>query len=612
MRIDRIHLRDHSPIKSFEIAVTSNIVIIAGANGSGKTRLKEALVNSFRSPKRPQASLSLTATQQEERDIWKTPTLEVKAGEDCAILREYLATRSRVQVYSGTVVQIDSDRAVRSVNFETFNLATEDPDDQAVDYNWYLSLFTDRWQQLVNKIYKKAAARDQKITKFVKADPSKPGSEALAAHPDPFLSYQSVFSQLLPGKTLEPIDPRTPREFHYRIGSSEPLPFSTLSSGEQEVVKVAFTLVWKKMTHSIIMIDEPELHLHPTLAFRLIETLKGFGGGTNQLFLFTHSADLISTYYSTGNVFFIDSGSAAPPNQAHQLSGLATAHGAVARAAGANLGLFAVGKRLVFVEGREASVDRLVYHKVAQIAFPDSYIMPIGSVENIIALKSVIDELTNAIFGIDLFLVRDRDGLSDSVITSLQSNRRFRCLTRRHIENYLLDEDVLSNVATALYLAEEKRDANRIRNAIKDIASSILMTAVLWNVREQIRALGALNQPKVHGIEQMSRDDLATKLSEEVERELTGISGALNASELRKLVINEHTKLTAALSSDGWMKLFPGKIIFNRFCGEVFQVESASVREAYTDIAMRTKREVFQDIIEILEGFSQIAAPITN
>jgi hypothetical protein len=85
----------------------------------------------------------------------------------------------------------------------------------------------------------------------------------------------------------------------------------------------------------------------------------------------------------------------------------------------------------------------------------------------------------------------------------------------------------------------------------------------------------------------------------------------LNAYELRKFVINEHTKLTAALSSDGWMKLFPGKIIFNRFCGEVFQVESASVREAYTDIAMRTKREVFQDIIEILEGFSQIAAPIT-
>jgi hypothetical protein len=299
------------------------------------------------------------------------------------------------------VVQIDSDRAVQPVRFESFTLATEDPDDQDVNYSWYLNPFIGRWQELVNKIYKKAANRDQKIAKFVKDDPTKLGSDALTAHPDPFLPYQEVFARLLPGKTLESIDPKTPREFHYRIADSKPMPFTTLSSGEQEVVKVAFDLVWKRIIHSVILVDEPELHLHPTLTFRLIETLKGFGGGTNQLILFTHSADLISTYYSTGNVFFIDS-SSDDPNQAHQLSALATAHSAVARAAGANLGLFAVGKRLVFVEGREASVDRLVYHKVAQSAFPDSYVMPIGSVENIVALRSVVDELTNAIFGIDL------------------------------------------------------------------------------------------------------------------------------------------------------------------------------------------------------------------
>ncbi len=475
------------------------------------------------------------------------------------------------------MVQIDSDRAVQPVRFESFTLATEDPDDLDVNYSWYLSPFIGRWQELVNKIYKKAAARDQKIARFVKDHPTQPGSDALTAYPDPFLPYQSVFAQLLPGKTLEPIDPKSPREFHYRIGQSQPLSFATLSSGEQEVVKVAFDLVWKRIIHSIILVDEPELHLHPTLTFRLIETLKGFGDGTNQLVLFTHSADLLSTYYSTGSVYFIDS-SASDINQAHQLSALATAHTAVARAAGANLGLFAVGKRLVFVEGREASVDRLVYHKVAQNAFPDSYVMPIGSVENLIALRSVVDELTNAIFGIDLFLVRDRDGLSDEHVLSLESNARFRSLPRRHIENYLLDPDVLSEVARTFYLRPEQQDVARIRDRLKQIASSSIMQAVLWNVRESIRVLGTLPSPVVRNVEQMSRDELAASISDQVARNLCEIAQGLGAGEIRKLVIKEHARLDAALSSEEWVKVLPGKLVFARFCAEFLAVEKERVR----------------------------------
>lgn len=196
MRIDRISLADYPPIKSFSVDISSNVVIIAGANGSGKTRLKDALVGSFRNPNRPQASLVLRATRAEEEEAWKSKSLELRPGQPSTHLTNYLSTRRRNEAYVGSVVQIDSNRAVQPVAFESFSLATPDPDDEDVSYSWYLDAF--------------------------------------------------------------------------------------------------------------ILIDEPELHLHPTLAFRLIETLKGFGNGTNQFILFTHSADLISTYYSSGSVFFID------------------------------------------------------------------------------------------------------------------------------------------------------------------------------------------------------------------------------------------------------------------------------------------------------------------
>ena len=612
MRIDRIILQDHPPIKMFEVETSSNVVIIAGANGSGKTRLKEALVSTFRSPNNPLASLSISATRDKEEAAWGGASFDVTVGQPCSILRDYLTTRTGTQAYTGTIIQIDSDRAVQPVKFDLISLATVDPDDEDVNYNYYLNPFINRWQQLVNKIYKKAANRDQKIAKFTKENPDQLGIEALKKFPDSFLPYQKIFTRLLPDKTLEPIDPKSPREFHYRVTGSDPMPFTSLSSSEQEVVRVVFDLVWKRITHSIILVDEPELHLHPTLAFRLIETLKEFGGGTNQLILFTHSADLISTYYSSGNVFFIDF-SQDTENQAHQLSDLATAHSAIARAAGANLGLFAVGKRLVFVEGKDASVDRLVYHKVAQSAFPDAYMMPIGSVENIVALRTVVDELTSAIFGIDFFLIRDRDGRSEEIINALEKNGRFRCLPRRHIENYLLDPEVLGEVANAFYLPQEQRDVSRIQEFLRGIASSSIMPSVLWNVREHIQVLGKVPQPSVRNLDEMSRDELAENISDQITIGLREVSQELESSKIHKLVIKEHGKLEAALSTGSWVEVLPGKLIFNRFCGEFFNEGPGRVREAYADIAMRNKPDVFSDIVNILQGFHQsIVIPKTG
>ncbi len=225
----------------------------------------------------------------------------------------------------------------------------------------------------------------------------------------------------------------------------------------------------------------------------------------------------------------------------------------------------------------------------------------------------MVDELTNAIFGIDLFLIRDRDGLSEEAINALEKNGRFRCLPRRHIENYLLDPEVLGEVANAFYLPQEQRDVSRIQEFLHAIASSSIMPSVLWNVREHIQILGKVPQPSVRILDEMSRDELAENISDQITSGLGEVSQRLNSSEIRKLVIKEHSKLEAALSTGGWVEVLPGKLIFNRFCGEFFKEWPGRVREAYVDIAMRNKADVFSDIVNILRGFHQsIVLPITD
>src|SRR3990172_8060559 len=125
MRIDAVVLRDFPPIKHLEISTSSSVVIVAGANGSGKTRLKDAIVNSFRNPANPLVSLSLASTRPQEEAAWGGRILQITAGQDSPSLRNYLATRTWAQAYTGTVVQIDSDRAVQPVRFESFTLATQ-------------------------------------------------------------------------------------------------------------------------------------------------------------------------------------------------------------------------------------------------------------------------------------------------------------------------------------------------------------------------------------------------------------------------------------------------------------------------------------------------------
>jgi hypothetical protein len=492
------------------------------------------------------------------------------------------------------------------VKFQPITLATPDPYDTDIQLNYFLSPFANRWPDLVNKIYQKVANLDIKIASSVRADPTANGKAYLDANPDPFAPYQEVFTQLLPGKSLEPLNPRQPREFHYRVGRLGPYPFQTLSSGEQEVVKVAFDLIWKQIRHCVILVDEPELHLHPALTFRLLETIKALGEGTNQLILFSHSPDLISTYHSSGSVYFIDVDQ-THGNQAKQLSTIATDHRETARAASANLGLFAVGKKLVFIEGSDASVDRLTYHHIANSSFPEAYLLPMGSVRTLSHLRHVSQELEKAIFGVDLFMIRDRDGLSDEQVRSLESNDRFRVLPRRHIENFFLDADVLAAVASHFYLQPHWHDSAHIESVLSNIAKECVHAAILDEIKNRVRLDGHLRCPNLKSPELMALDDLKRTLIEGLAAESKALSHQYETTAVDQLISATANRLARSLTDGSWKSVFPGKRILARLAADHFHVDVTRLRQAYVTIALAAYPDTFRPIGQIFEHFRQLA-----
>ena len=386
MRIKSFKITDYKPIKNLAINDLGNIVIIAGANGSGKTRLKQAIVATFQG--NPLMDMTIEATRKEEEDTkyFGGASIDIKQGQKNPILTNYINSRKYgAGRYVGSLVQIDSDRSMQTLKYSAVNWLGGDPDDTEAPSNFYFNTFSNRWQDFVNYIHQKSASRDKKLADELKKAPST-GELIIKRNPDPFEKYKKIFNELLPDKQLLDITPAKPREFQYKDESGQELPFNSLSSGEQEVIKVLFDVARKEIKHSVIIVDEPDLHLHPTLTFKLIEALKSIGEHTNQYIFLTHSADLISTYYSTGNVYFIDS-SQSGSNQAHRLSDLNNSHHQVVQLIGQNLGLFAVGKKLIFVEGENSSIDRLTYHTVAQSIDTEMKIIPVGSVFNLMTLN---------------------------------------------------------------------------------------------------------------------------------------------------------------------------------------------------------------------------------
>jgi hypothetical protein len=343
--------------------------------------------------------------------------------------------------------------------------------------------------------------------------------------------------------------------------------------------------------------------LHPTLTFKLIETLKSIGNHTNQFIFLTHSPDLISTYYSTGDVYFIDQKDNGI-NQAHRLSDLDHEHKEVASLIGQNLGMFAVGKKLVFVEGEKSSIDRLTYQKIALTIDPEIRVLPAGSVLNILALNNIEEQIRKSIFGIDLYMIRDRDGLSDEQVTALERNGRIKCLKRRHVENYFLDDEVLFMVANRLYLIEGNPLLTRefIAEAIKKIAEESLGFNVYKNTKEHLALNHFLRAPAVKSLETKSLEQIKAEILASITTNRDALVHEINDDTVQGWVNIEEVKLKGKLANGEWLNDFQGKYIFSRVCGSVLKADPIRIRHAYVDIALAEKPAILSDLTELFKG----------
>ena len=604
MRIRKISVRHVDPVRFFDIDELSDLVVIAGPNGVGKTRLVSHLLGCFSnigSHHQQNSDFVIEATDNSENEIWGTSSLTTQNLEDAQKLQMLLQQTRRRRNFKSSIIYYESNRTIQKINPLNFQFDFPDPWEEDVSWDLSISGLASRWEDTQHAIFKKIQNQKNSIAnRAIQLKKQGHGSMNLDFS-DPLIPFRDAFSSLLGPKSLHTADIQNQRLLYMENGEERNI--TTLSSGEREVLNIAFDFILRKPSHCIIFFDEPELHLHPELLSRLITTLRS-AGESNQFFLISHSPDLISSSLDD-TVVFLTPARDDDSNQAVKLDLTSDVTEALHRL-GQSIGIISLGKKIVLIEGTESSLDKKTYSHILKNRFPELVLLPSGGKGNLSSFHKVSSEvLEQTLWGINFFMLADRD--SAPTVESGQ-NTNFRTLSRYHLENYFLDSEIL-----ALCFSETEdedswlRSAEKIETRLREIAKDCLGYAVSLVVSKQLRYLIGNIDVMPKGVHNMDASTLVeafvTKSATETER----VNSGLHQEEIQKIVKSTYEKFDKLLNipENTWKNDFPGKPIFARFCSET-DMQQGRMKNLYLSKAEHASKDPFEEIFSIFSSFASM------
>lgn len=265
--------------------------------------------------------------------------------------------------------------------------------------------------------------------------------------------------------------------FQFDKGTSERFSFQNLASGEKAALDLLLDVIVTKAEYNetIICIDEPEAHIHTKLQGQLLEELYNLIPDNAQLWIATHSIGMVRKAYEIwhadpDSVVFLDFGKddsgqdryfdgpvkiePAKPNANFWASTYEVALGDLAK--------LVAPKRIVLCEGKfeweTKGFDAACYNQIFGSRYPDTRFISIGNREDIEnADKRLIPVIEAIAEGAEILRLRDRDR---ATCQDKKNNAKegILILSRKYIEKYLLDDEVLKQLCVSLGKSDKVKE----------------------------------------------------------------------------------------------------------------------------------------------------------
>ena len=283
------------------------------------------------------------------------------------------------------------------------------------------------------------------------------------------------------------------------------------------------------------------------------------------------------------------------------------------RLLGQSIGIVALGKKIVLIEGATTSLDKQTYGSILREKHPDIVLVPSGGKGLITSYQNVITEvLQKTIWGVDFFMLCDHDALPASQSrdnVERESMGRLRVLNRYHLENYFLDEKILSKIFEKMEPEESKlRCPESVEILLRNIARGVSSYAAALMVSAHFRTLaGNVNiMPKnCHGLDP---NQLGIAFRREAEQEHSRIGRSLDPDEVQKHATRVAAEVRSLLdaANDTWKVAIPGRPVFNSFANRV-KMQPARLKQLYVNEAEQSASSPFEEIASIFAHFESVS-----
>ncbi|MFD5135672.1 ATP-dependent endonuclease [Streptomyces sp. NPDC058378] len=247
-------------------------------------------------------------------------------------------------------------------------------------------------------------------------------------------------------------------------------------SGIREALRLILDYEFEKP--QIMLVEEPEVHLHPALETALMQYLKNISKYC-QVFITTHSTNFLDVG-SLRNVYMIRK----DPATRVQLLNVAEAEEAIPQELGIRLSAIFMYDRLTFVEGPSDEQVLRAFADTLNVSFGQAALgfVTTGGARNFThyATASTLSFLGTR--NVKTVFLLDRDERDEQDLRKLEGQisglSELKLLSRRELENYLLSPPALARFIAAKSQGRVSPTEGEIDAAIEEICDSLMAVSI--------------------------------------------------------------------------------------------------------------------------------------
>ncbi|MBX1045974.1 DUF4435 domain-containing protein [Campylobacter jejuni] len=338
------------------------------------------------------------------------------------------------------------------------------------------------------------------------------------------------------------------------------------SHREIELEKDEFLCIEEK----IILIDEPELHLHPSLTNKLWDVLEKYK--QDHLFIYiTHDLNFASNH-TNSDKFWIKSYN----GKKWEFEQISTNEIIPQELF---LKLLGARRNILFIEGENNSLDFEIY----SVLYPQYQIITCGSCEKVVQYTKAFNE-QNALHGFKAYGIIDRDYRSQNEINALM-NKDINVLKVAEVENLFLLECIILAI---LKQSNGEDKIKEIKNYIFEIKfKNCLEKQILENLKSEIK-------------HKLNTIDINLKTSDEIKEKINSIEKFINFDDLHKNINNKFNSVYEEKNYNELLKVFNKKDIYKDkgFLDKIGRTEESYIKEVLK--LLKENKKLRKEVLEYI------------